>query len=237
MPRLREPVSTTALTDLADAQGGAVSRRQVTDLGMNDEQIRRELAVGGWQHSGLPGVYLTFTGPVPYLTRCWAALLYVGPGAALGLETAAWIWDLRDEPPDAVHVIIEADRRVTRQPGVTVHIRVHLARRRHPTRVPPVVRLEETVIDLVDRPGTSQGKVIDVLHRACQRRLTSADRLRAAADGRAKMRHRALLTDVLSEVAEGVQSALERRQHVTTCGTTPSWRRTAPERCATAGDR
>jgi hypothetical protein len=155
--------------------------------------------------------------------------------------------------------------------------------------VPPVVRLEDTVIDLVDRPGTSQGKVIDLLLRACQRRLTSADRLRAAADGRAKMRHRALLTDVLSEVAEGVQSALERRylpdverahdlpraKRNRTEGrpgrrayrdvrylpyrlvveldgraahpedererddlrTTPSRRRTAPERCAMAGNR
>jgi len=54
-------------------------------------------------------------------------------------------------------------------------------------------------------------EVIDLLLRACQRRLTTADRLRSAADGRAKMRHRSLVADVLGEVADGVQSTLERR--------------------------
>jgi len=214
MPRLRTPVEPDVLAELADSQGGAVSRRQLADLGMNDEQIARELAGGRWQRSDLPGVYLTFTGPVPFTTRCWAGVLYAGDGATLCLETAARIWKLDDEPPDEppdVHVMIEGDRRVTSQPGVKVHIRVHLARRRHPARLPPVVRLEETVIDLIDRPVTTQDAAIDLLLRACQRRLTQPDRLLAAAGERAKMRHRALMVDVLADVSEGVQSALERR--------------------------
>lgn len=199
------------LAGLAETQGGAVTRRQALGLGMTDEQVSRALERGGWRHSGLRGVYLTSTGPDPYLTRCWAALLYAGPGAVLGLETAAWVWRLRDDPPAQVHVVIESARRVMEQPGVRVHIRVHLAQRRHPSRRPPVIRLEETVIDLVDQPGTTQDAVIDVLLRACQRRLTRADRLRAAAEGRAKMRHRALLVDVLSDVGDGVLSTLESR--------------------------
>jgi len=104
MPRLRPPFPATALAELSDAQGGAVSRGQVTDLGMTDDQIARAL-LSSWQTSGLPGVYLTFTGPVPYLTRCWAGLLYAGTGAALCLDTAGWIWGLLDEPPDDVHVM------------------------------------------------------------------------------------------------------------------------------------
>jgi len=56
------------------------------DLGMTEEQIARALDRGGWQDGQLRGVYLTFTGPIPYLSRCWAAVLYAGPGAALGLE-------------------------------------------------------------------------------------------------------------------------------------------------------
>ena len=213
MPRLRPPVPTTALTELAGAQGGVVSRRQVMDLGMTEEQIARALKAGGWRDSQLPGVYLAFTGPIPYLSRCWAALLYAGPGAALGLETAAWVWGLRDDPPDDVHVMIETGRRIRKQPqpGLRVHLRLHLARRRHPSRLPPVVRLEETVLDLIARPGSTEESVIDVVLRACQRRLTRVDRLRAAADRRAKLRHRRLLSDVLSDVTDGVQSALERR--------------------------
>jgi len=178
---------------------------------MTDEQIGRALRGGGWRDSDLPGVYLAFTGPIPYLSRCWAALLYAGPVSALGLETAAWVWGLRDEPPDDVHVMVEAGRRISKQPGVKVHIRAGLTRRRHPSRLPPVVRLEETVLDIVDRPDTTPDNVIDVVLRACQRRLTRADRLRAAAGRRSKLRHRALLSEVLSDVTDGVQSALERR--------------------------
>ena len=51
----------------------------------------------------------------------------------------------------------------------------------------------------------------EVVLRACQRRLTRADRLQAAAGRRSKLRHRALLSDLLSEVTAGVQSPLERR--------------------------
>lgn len=214
MPRLRPPVPTTALTGLAGAQ---TSREppdavRVMDLGMTEEQIGRALKGGGWRQSDLPGVYPAFPGPtVPYATRCWAALLYAGPGAALGLETAAWVRGLRDQPPDDVHVMVEAGRRTRKQRGVTVHIRLHLARRCHPSQLPPVVRLEETVLDLIDRPGSTEDAVIDVVLRACQRRLTRVDRLRAAADRRAKLRHRLLLSDVLSEVTDGVQSAPELR--------------------------
>ena len=211
MPRLRPPVPTTALTELAGAQGGVVSRRQVMDLGMTEEQIARALKSGGWQDSQLPGVYLAFTGPIPYLSRCWAALLYAGPGAALGMETAAWVWGLRDEPPEDVHVMIETGRRIRKQSGLRVHLQLHLARRCHPSRLPPVVRLEETVLDLIARPGSTEDSVIDVVLRACQRRLTRVDRLRTAADRRAKLRHRRLLSDVLSDVTDGVQSPLERR--------------------------
>jgi len=127
------------------------------------------------------------------------------------METAAWVWGLRDEPPDVVHVVVDAGRRIRRRRGVRVHIRLHLARRCHPSRLPPVVRLEETVLDLVDRPGTTEDTVVDVVLLACQRRLTRADRLQAAAGRRSKLRHRALLSDVLSEVTDGVQSPLERR--------------------------
>ncbi|MGH8893408.1 MAG: type IV toxin-antitoxin system AbiEi family antitoxin [Actinomycetes bacterium] len=210
MPRLRPRVAESALDELTDSQHGAVSRRQVIDRGMTDDQIARAMN-REWQRSGLPGVYFTFTGPVTYLARCWAALLYAGEGAALGLDTAAWIWGVRDDPPEDVHVMVPADRRVEQQPGVRIHLRVHLCTRTHPARIPAIVRLEETVIDLVDRPGSTQDQVIDLLLRACQRRLTRADRLRAAADSRKKLRHRALVSDVLDEVVEGVQSALERR--------------------------
>lgn len=209
MPRLR-PVPTDDLTTLVEAQHGVVGREQLLGMGLTDGQIARALSAR-WQRTDHDGVYLTRTGPVPYLVRCWAALLHAGDGAALGLATAAWIWGLDDAAPDLVHVMIPADRRVARQPGARFHIRTHLAERVHPARRPTVVRLEDTVLDLVDRPGTTSGDVIDVVLRACQRRLTSAGRLRAAMARRKKLRHRALVAELLADVEDGVLSPLERR--------------------------
>ncbi len=57
------------------------------------------------------------------------------------------------------------------------HIRSALPDRVHPARRPPVVRVEDTVLDLVDRPSTRAEQVIDWVLRACQRQITNPARL------------------------------------------------------------
>ena len=209
MPRLRPPPD-EGLPALAESQALALSRAQVLAAGMSSDQIRRSLS-GVWQRSAHAGVYVATNGPVDYLTRCWAALLHAGSGSALGMDTAGWFWDLNDEPPDLVHVMVPADRRPARQAGARFHIRVHLAERVHPARVPAMVTLEDTVLDLVDRPSTSESAVVGLVLRACQRRLTTAQRLAETLARRRKIRHRGLVSELLTEATDGVQSALEHR--------------------------
>jgi hypothetical protein len=176
---------------------------------MSPGQIEARLLGRDWQPSALDGVYVMFTGPMDYSTRCWAALLYAGKGATLGLATAAWIWGLVDEPPPLVDVMIPINRRVAEQPGIKIHHRLHLANRRHPAKTPPVTRIEDTVLDLTEQSANASG-VVDLLTRACQRRLTTAPRLTVSISDRKKLRWRELLLDVLAEIQHGVQSALER---------------------------
>jgi hypothetical protein len=196
---------------LADRQAGAVSRAQLVRLGMTDRQIQSQLAAERWQRGApsMEGVYVTHTGPLDYLALCWVFLLYAGPEAALALQSAEWTWELRDEPPADVHIFVPATRRVAPKPGLHIHIRRDLAARRHPAREPPTTRLEDTVIDLVDRAPTAEC-AIDVVMRACQRRLTTATRLARTAGRRKKMSRRQLLLDVLADVQAGVLSMLER---------------------------
>ena len=125
MPRLRPVGRLTELDVLTTAQQGALSRAQALDHGMTDKQVRRALVCGDWRSSGFPGSYLTFSGPVPYTSRCWAALLYAGAGAVLSHETAAWVWGLRDEVPREVHVTVPVTRRVRPQRGRGVHYALH----------------------------------------------------------------------------------------------------------------
>ena len=97
--------------------------------------------------------------------------------------------------------------------GLRVHYALHLAAIRHPARLPPVVRVEDTVLDLVDRPTTTDAQIIDLVLRACQRRITTPAHLAVALDARKKIRRRALVSDLIAEAATGVASTLERGYH------------------------
>lgn len=203
------PAPRRSLDALTAVQAGAVSRAQLLGLGHTTESIRVQLAARRWQHL-LPGVYVVFTGPLPYITRVWGALLYAGDDAAASHETAAWLAGLLDEPPPLVHITVPSHRRVAEQPGLRVHYSNRVAASVHPARRPAQTRVEETVLDLVEE-ASRVDDVVGLLTRACQRRLTTAARLREWAGKRKKLRWRALVTDVLSDVVAGVQSALERR--------------------------
>ena len=161
-----------------------------------------------------PGVYATFTGMVDPVGRVWAAVLYAGRGAAASHGTALWLGRLVDEPPAVVDVVVPESRRVLPQPGLRVHRRRELdgsdAVRYliNPSASPPRLRVEECVLDGC-AAATASGAV-DLVLRATQRRLTTADRLQVSLQRRPRHRWRALLLDVLSDVEDGVASPLER---------------------------
>jgi hypothetical protein len=230
VPRIRTYQQADLLA-IVEGQSGVLSRPQALAYGMSADQIGSRLAKGAWRPAEVEGVYVTFTGPVSDLSLCWTALLYAGRDAVLCRDSAAWHWRLIDELQRPIHILLPICRRVESQnPLVNIHYSVHHAARRHPTRTPPVTKLDDTVLDLVDFAKRPAG-VIDVLTRGCQRRLTTPARLHAEAECRKKLAWRALLVDVLTEVAAGVQSSLEgaylrdveRAHHL------PSGHRNAPE--------
>jgi hypothetical protein len=230
VPKLR-PFQRDALAALVQGQAGVVSRAQALGHGMSDSQIRSLLAGGGWRCTDVEGVYLSFTGPMTDVALCWVALLYAGKGALLCRDTAAWLWELSDTLARPIHVMLPTSRRVTSQAElVAIHYSIHRAARVHPARSPPVTKLDDTVLDLVDC-ATRPTEVIDVVTRSCQRRLTSAARLGGAAGSRKKLAWRALLADLLTEVATGVQSPLEQVyvRDVERAHSLPRGQRNAPE--------
>ncbi|WP_246219327.1 endonuclease domain-containing protein [Phytoactinopolyspora halotolerans] len=126
-------------------------------------------------------------------------------------RTAAYLDGVCDDPGDVIHVTVPADRHVgSRIDGVRVHYSRHVHRTRHPTRLPPRTRLEETVLDLVDSaPAASE--VEAWVTRANQRRLTTPGRIAAALRLRKRIRWRAMLEGMLTDVAAGAHSPLELR--------------------------
>lgn len=185
-----------------------------------------------------PGVYATFTGPLPPMTRVWAALLHAGEGAAAGGTTALWLWGVLPEPPQRLTVCVPERRRVVHRPGARVCRVRALADRVHPSRLPSRLRIEEAVLDVADATKDVR-VVVETVLRATSGRRTTAHRLREALARRSRQRHRRLLEEILGEVEDGVQSALERRyrRDVERAHGLPHGTRNRPEPMLDAGGR
>jgi len=198
-----------AVAALAATQDGVVGRSQLAGLGVPRSFVRGELRARRWQRP-FPRTYVTFTGPLPFRTRVWAALLFAGDEAVASHATAGHLQQLVDQPPARIDVLVRHGHRVQRRPGIRVRQSRRLDLVRHPARTPAQTTLEDTVLDLTDE-ATRPEAVVDVVLAACQRRLTTAARLALKARGRKRLRWRKLLVEVLSEARDGVLSPLERR--------------------------
>jgi len=194
-------------SEAASVQAGVVIRAQALAGGLTSGAIRRRLQAGKWQRI-FTGVYATFNGPLPRDALLWAVVLHAGPGAALSHETAAELSGLIDGPGELVNVTVPIARAAKCPPGVRRHVAARVVRSRHPTLMPPRTRVEETVLDLTQTARTID-QAIAWMIRACARRLTTVDRLRAALAARSKLRWRAELAVALDDVAAGCQSTLE----------------------------
>ncbi|GAB3599941.1 hypothetical protein GCM10027446_32470 [Angustibacter peucedani] len=205
----------SAVRELADRQSGVASRQQLLGAGMSSAAIGRRPSSGAWTVLH-PGVYRLGSG-LDARGRIWAALLHAcsgvleregRPRAAIAGSAALWLHGAVDRCPDVVEVAVPADRRVARRPGVRVRVRERLLvdGQRQPWRSPMV----EALLDAVDRAG-SPDLVVDLVIAVTSRRLTTPDRVLAALAGRRRLRWRRLVQQLCAQVADGVQSPLERR--------------------------
>ncbi|MDT3446382.1 MULTISPECIES: hypothetical protein [unclassified Pseudofrankia] len=184
-----------------------VSRRQALGRGITDGQVEANIAAKRWVRV-FPGVFATFSGPLPREAQLWAVLLRAGPGAMLSHDTAAELVGLLERPSPTIHVTVSYHRTPTPVPGVRFHRATRADLIRHPVRTPPQTRTEETVIDLTQCSRTLDD-AIGWLARAVGARVTTASRLESALHARPRVRWRKALTGALHDVAEGCHSVLE----------------------------
>lgn len=87
--------------DIAQRQGGVISRAQLRGAGLSDQQVTRLIASGAlvrrWR-----ATYLVRGAPPTYTARLWSAVL--GTGGVLGFATAAHLHGY-DDRPDRIHLI------------------------------------------------------------------------------------------------------------------------------------
>jgi hypothetical protein len=203
------PSIATLLTD----QAGVVSRRQLLLAGSAPHDVKR-LIRRRLLTPLHPGVYVDHTGKPSWTQEAWAGVLAVWPAALThesALRAAEGPESRRDVRP--VEVAVDRDRHVSGPPGLVVVRRGHLEERVQWHVSPPRMRYEEAVLD-VALAANSESATLAELARATQGRRTTAARLRAALDGRARVVRRDLLLDVLTDLAGGTSSVLEREYRV-----------------------
>jgi very-short-patch-repair endonuclease len=197
-----------AAAAIASWQAGAISRHQLLDAGLSSQMITTYLERRRWQML-FRGVYAAFNGPPPRETWLWAAVLRAGEGAVLSHQTAAELHGLIGSPADAIFVTVPASRRVTAR-GLIIRTSGRIGQAKQPNRDPPRTSVEETVLDLAQLAGTFD-EVCGWITKACAKRLTTEEKLRAALAMRKKIRWRNELTDILAAAGDGIHSVLEYR--------------------------
>lgn len=188
---------------------GVVTRSDVLDAGRSPRWLAARVRSGHWQRVH-PGVYVRHGGPLPWRVRAAAAVAYAGPGAALGLRSAGFVCGVVRRPPRTIEVVVPWERRVVTQPGLVVLRRRYLDG--DVVRDPlPRTRTDRTVAELTGVARTAD-ELIGVLTDGLR---AGADLLCVEQSLAAMSRHpwRAVLAELLAEVDEGVESALEHRYH------------------------
>ena len=199
----------TELQQVRDIQAGLVTRRQALALGMSRTELARALRRGELVVVH-PGVYVGHNGPLTWLERAWAGVLWAAP-AALCLESAQRMFEgrglyVRDQA--VIHLVVGRQRHLQEPPRIRVHRSAHFDARVNAQLGPPRVRYEHTVLDLA---ATSRDDLdaIGVLSSACGSRRTTARRLLEALEGRPRTHRRRWLEEILRDVAAGTCSVLE----------------------------
>jgi hypothetical protein len=197
------------LLELGDDTAGAAYLRDCRLAGITDDRIRYLVESGRWQ-SPYPRVFVTFSGPVPLLTRQYAGVLYAGEGAALSHESAGAGYGLC-RVPDLIHLTVPYRREVADQPGLRIHRSRTIAPADcHPALSPRRTRIERTVLDLLASRRTADA-ALGLVADAVRNRATTPDRLRAALAQRPRTRWRRIINDALPDLSRGAQSPLEIR--------------------------
>lgn len=196
------------LESLAAAQAGVVSRRQLRDLGIDADRVRNHVAAGRWVLRS-PVVVSVFTGPMPWVTRAWTAVLHAGDDAALGGLSLLQLRGLRRWERDEVTVLVGAGSHPSPVPGV------HYARTRRELHglvdgrsALPGLRIEAATLLFAAHersPRTAHGLLAAVV----QQRLTTSAALGRELEGLHPLRRAGALRRSLLDIEGGAQSLAE----------------------------
>jgi hypothetical protein len=198
------------VSKLLQAQDGVVSRRQLLVVDVTDSDIERKLRRREWARVH-PGVYVEHTGPLTWVQRAWAAVLFYAPAALAGPSAlrAASVRDHGQTDTGPIRVCVDAARTVRSRPGIMVERLRDWESKVQQQLSPPRLRIEQALVSAA-AAKTREDAAVAQLADAVQQGRTTAGRLTAALDLSPRLKHRRLLLQILRDVDAGAYSVLER---------------------------
>jgi very-short-patch-repair endonuclease len=193
---------------LVERQHGAVSRRQLLELGLTSDAIAHRIDTGRL-HPVARGVYAVGRPDLSRHGRWSAALLSCGPTAVLSHRSAAALWGIRPDGRSVADVTVATGVR-RRRPTVVVHCRDLTPSERTIREGLPVTTVARTLLDLATYAGG--GQLERSINEADKLDLIDPEELRAALDGYAHRPGVATLRTIVDRHAFRLtDSELERR--------------------------
>lgn len=202
-----------ALRRLLREQDGVVARHQLASIGASRNDVRRMLARRELVEVHRR-VYVSHTGRPSRRQLEWAAVLACAP-AALHRESALDAHGMsRDRGPEdrgsrPIHLVVGRERRIRPPDGVVLERVADPARWVQDHRRPPRAAFDFALLKAAS--ARDEAGAVALLSDAVHQGLTTADRLVETIAALPRLRQRALLAEVLTDVAAGTRSVLERR--------------------------
>jgi very-short-patch-repair endonuclease len=202
-----------ALAELLSEQDG-VLRVDGAMQYMTRDALRWRVSSGRWQQP-CRGVVVAQSGPLTEVQALRVAVLWAGPGAALGGLTAARLDGLsgfEDRERRPVHLLVPASSSVRRvRPGLplVVHYsRLFGADDVHPLREPRRTRVARSLVDAAAWMSNDRGTQA-VLAAGVQQRLARPGDLLAVVAANQRLPRRAMIKATLDDIAGGAQALSE----------------------------
>lgn len=146
---------------VAADQAGALSRRQLADLGIDDQFIRRRIAGGLWRRAA-PTVVALASARTGWFQDLWVGALAGGDGAGVSFDAAAALHTFDGFPRAPVDISVPHPRHLV-LPGIRTHQATDLwpgmidTRRGVPATTPA-----RTIVDLAAILGAKRvGRILD----------------------------------------------------------------------------
>ena len=196
------------LIDQASAQSGVIGAQQLTELDFPLRCAERLVSQRHWQRIAT-GIYHVGPAKPSWLGLAWAGTLLGGPRSRLGFESAGHLWELLPDEPRPLTVLVPEGKDIVNRDPWVFRREVEGTRDRRSPGSPSRTTLEDTVVDLCR--DARESDVLDLVTKAVQSRRTSAPGLLACVERRRRVGHRRYLRQLLGDVSEGAQSALELR--------------------------